>query len=269
VHFGIEKDTSLDDLVHADQVLDSALDDDEVVLWFEADLFDQAILIYLLTRLADVRERLRLVTLHEYPGVKRFIGLGQLSASQLAGLFPARIPVTHAMIDAAQEAWAAWAAPTPELLAALAARASPALPYLRPAVHRVLQELPDARSGLSRTERQGLEALRAGATSLHESFSVAQDREERPWAGDGMYFANMHALANGAAPLIVAEGGWPSVSDARRNPRMALTPLAYEVLDGRADWWPRSGRTRWVAGTVLGAGTTDWRWDAHRGLVHL
>ena len=84
-----------------------------------------------------------------------------------------------------------------------------------------------------------------------------------------MYFANMHALASGAAPLLVAEGGWPSVSDGRRNPRVTLTPLAHEVLDGKVDWWPRSGRTRWVAGTELGAGNIDWRWDTHRGLIHL
>ena len=43
---------------------------------------------------AAAATRLSLVTLHEYPGMKRFIGLGQLSAPQLGELFKRRIDVS-------------------------------------------------------------------------------------------------------------------------------------------------------------------------------
>jgi hypothetical protein len=61
---------------------------DETVLWFEADLFDQLILVYLLQRLARFQEatRLTLVCIGDFPGVERFIGLGQLTPDQLATL---------------------------------------------------------------------------------------------------------------------------------------------------------------------------------------
>lgn len=265
-HFGIQTGTTLDDLVHADRQLDAALDEDEVVLWFEADLFDQAILAWLLTRLAPARERLRLVTLHAYPGVARFIGLGQLNPAQLAALFATRQPVTDAMVSEAAAAWAAWTAPTPGPLAEIARRPPGALPYLPAAVQRLLEELPGLPTGLGRTERQGLMAIRDGATSLHESFSRAQEHEERPWAGDTMYYATMHPLAGGPSPLLQVDG-WSQVGDARLNPRVALTALATDVLDGTVDWWALSGATRWVGGTELGAGRPDWRWDKANGVV--
>ena len=69
-HYGVAHDADLKDLADADQVVDDAGRQDEVVLWFEADLFDQAILLHLLPRLADVcsaSTRLSLVTLHEIP----------------------------------------------------------------------------------------------------------------------------------------------------------------------------------------------------------
>jgi hypothetical protein len=153
-HYGVSHDADLKDLVEADKVVDEAGTQDEVVLWFEADLFDQAILLHLLPRLADAcgnATRLSLVTLHEYPGMKRFIGLGQLSAPQLSELFQRRVDVTAGMIGAAREAWSAWVHPTPERLADIAARATSPLTYLPAAARRMLEQLPDVRTGLSRT----------------------------------------------------------------------------------------------------------------------
>jgi hypothetical protein len=97
-----------------------------VVLWFEADLFDQAILLHLLPTTADAcgnATRLSLVTLHEYPGMKRFIGWDS-SAPRSSVSFSARVDVTAGMIGAAREAWSAWVHPTPERLADIAARAT-------------------------------------------------------------------------------------------------------------------------------------------------
>ncbi len=263
-HYGVERDTDLKVLTDADRVVDDAGSQDEVVLWFEADLYDQSILVHLLPRLAlacGTSTRLTLVTLHEYPGMKRFIGLGQLSAPQLGELFTTRVVVSAEMVDAAREAWAAWVHPTPERLAGIAARSTSALPYLPAAVQRMLEELPDARTGLSRTERQGLQVVAGKAPSLHAAFVASQDLEERPWQGDAMFFSAMWELTQGAAPLLEAAGGWPELTDARRNPALALTARGRAVLQGEVDHWSEGGRERWLGGTHLGAGTSDWRWD--------
>ena len=263
-HYGVEHDGDLKDLTEADQVVDGAGSQDEVVLWFEADLFDQAILVHLLPRLAEVcgrDTRLTLVTLHEYPGMKRFIGLGQLTAPQLAELFARRIDVTPEMVAAAREGWTAWVHPTPELFAGIASRVTCPLPYLPAAARRMLEELPDIRSGLSRTERQGLEAVAGKAPSLHAAFAASQDMEARPWQGDAMFFGLMWELTQGTTPLLEAEGGWPTLTDGRKNPSLMLTERGRAVLQGIADYWAGAERDRWVGGTRLGAGATDWRWD--------
>ena len=78
----------------ADGWLSRAPDEDEVVLWFEHDLFDQSILVYLLSRLEILApERTSLICIGSHPEVSHFQGLGQLSAEQLAALFPDGVSV--------------------------------------------------------------------------------------------------------------------------------------------------------------------------------
>jgi hypothetical protein len=271
-HNALERDSHLKDLAHADQAVDEAGSQDEVVLWFEADLFDQAILLHLLPRLdraSGANTRLSLVTLHEFPGMKRFIGLGQLTAPQLLELFERRIGVSASMVTAAQEAWRAWMHPTPELLAAVASRDTSPMTYLPAAAHRMLEQLPDVRTGLSRTERQGLEAVAGKSPSLHAAFATSQDMEERPWQGDSMFFATMWDLTQGPSALLSAGGGWPTLTDGRKNPTLALTARGRAVLGDELDWNEGRAGERWVAGTRLAADAADWRWDPATGTARL
>ena len=194
--------------------------------------------------------------------MNRFIGLGQLTAPQLGELFTRRIDVSPAMITAAREAWAAWVHPTPERLAAIAARTASPMTYLPAAARRMLEQLPDVRSGVSRTERQGLEAVAGKASSLHAAFAASQDMEERPWQGDSMFFATMWELTQGTEPLLASDGGWPTLTDSRKNPKLTLTARGREVLHGDRDFWTGTTGERWLGGTRLGSGAPDWRWDA-------
>src|ERR1043165_9417066 len=77
--------------------LASFRDHEEVVLWFEHDLFCQVHLVYLLNWFAQ-RElgetKLSLICIGEFPGVPSFAGLGQLNEKQLASLLPERLNVT-------------------------------------------------------------------------------------------------------------------------------------------------------------------------------
>ena len=71
--------------------LSAFADHEEVVLWFEHDLFCQVQLIYLLDWFAERklgRTKLGLVCIGEFPGIEYFHGLGQLNEAQLAGIAP-------------------------------------------------------------------------------------------------------------------------------------------------------------------------------------
>jgi len=72
-----------------DRAVDNFADYDEVVLWFEHDLFDQLLLIRHLDSLSrrDVGvTKLTLICVGSFPGVEPLRGLGQLTAARLASL---------------------------------------------------------------------------------------------------------------------------------------------------------------------------------------
>lgn len=255
--------SALDTLAGADDVLAGAIDEDEVVLWFEHDLYDQPILAYLLTELAPLVERgvrITLVQRNAHPDVVRFIGLGQLDAPALGALYPQRAEVAPATFALAARAVEAWTAPDPSALEALR-HADPAMPYLADAVDRYLAEYPAMDTGLALSERMGLEAIAADAHTAREVFAHVQDHELHPWMGDAMLFARLRVLSEGASPLIRVEGVWPSMHDMQTDPALALTAMGHRVLAGDADWLTVQPQERWMGGVHLRPGGVDWRWD--------
>ena len=96
-------------------------DYERIVLWFEHDLYDQAALARVLASFALRKKlpRLELIAIDRFRGIKRFIGLGQLSPAQLATLWPRRKRVSRRQLALGAKAWAALRAPTPEPLEAL------------------------------------------------------------------------------------------------------------------------------------------------------
>src|ERR1051326_4811928 len=106
-----------------DKGVDEAASAEELILWFEHDLFDQLALVRLLARLArrGLPQQLTIVSIDRHPEVPNFIGLGQLKPEQLAELWPRRTPLSRDAIDEAITAWIAVTAADPR-----------ALPFLTP-----------------------------------------------------------------------------------------------------------------------------------------
>ncbi len=224
------------------------------MLWFEHDLFDQLNLIWLLNALAGAGtpvRRVRLVVIGEHPEVMPFHGLGQLSPAQLLALFPGRQPLTTAALDEARAAFADVCEPDPRALALRAARPCHDLPWLPGALRRLVEELPSASGGLSRTERQGLEAIAAGAPTLGDAFAGCAAREERVFLGDWSFYAAMRRLHVAANPLITSSIGFDEPPDSLRSSLVALTPVGRAVLAGREDHASLNGLDRWVGGVQL------------------
>ncbi|MFN8533411.1 MAG: DUF1835 domain-containing protein [Dehalococcoidia bacterium] len=223
---------------------------DEVVLWFEHDLYDQLQLIQVLERLGrNPPARLSLICIDRHPDVLNFAGLGQLSDLQLAALFPTRLPVSDAQIDLARRTWAAFRAADPSQLAAIDDCA--ALPFLGAALHRLREEYPGLRDGLSRTERQILQILADGPTDRAELFRANARREEAIWLGDTSFFAILDGLSRGKAPLVEGDP-------------LRLTESGRSVLAGEADQVPLNGIDRWVGGVRFSGQSVLWRWDGER-----
>ena len=233
---------------------------DEIVLWFEPDLYDQLQLLQILERLS--RDDLAGTRVTAVESVER---MGDLEESEARELFDERSALPEGAPELAADAWRRFRDPDPTRLEGLTARPTPELPHLRPAILRHLEELPAVRDGLSRSERQALEALEGGPLPAREAFIAAHHaREEPAFLGDLVFYAYLDRLASGERPLLsVARPG----TRARTLPADAgdvaeLTDDGRRVLDGELDWIDLGGSDRWLGGVHLAGRDVRWRWDA-------
>ncbi len=184
--------------------LQALADGTHVVLWFEHDLYDQLQLLQALA-LAGEGSSLELIAVGTFPGHPDFRGLGELSAEELETLWPQRRPVGPDVLALASAGWDAVRSPDPDAVEAFLQRDTSALPFLRAALLRLLEERPDA-NGLSRSDRQLLQPLLDGPRTRVELFLAAQEAEEAPFEGDVWAFRRLDRLAASRPPLIRQAG---------------------------------------------------------------
>ncbi len=212
---------------------------EEVALWFEHDLYDQVQLIDILDCFHShpgAAARLTLIASDQY--------LGPLTGKQLAALWPRRHDVSAAELALGAEAWRAFLAPDPRAIETLLAGDTSALPYLRGALVRHLEQLPSVDNGLSRTERQILQVLSAGHRDFASLFPAVQQCEERIFMGDTAFRRYLDRLASCPHPLVLEREG-----------RFHITGAGRDVLAGRADH------------VRLNSIDAPWRWNRETGTI--
>ena len=102
-------------------------------------------------------------------------------------------------LQTAAAAWEAFRAPEPDELAELTKQGTPGLPFLTPALKRLLEELPAPRDGLSTTERRALQAVADGATTPIAAFVAAPQREPVRFLGDAWFFRALTRAGSAAS----------------------------------------------------------------------
>jgi hypothetical protein len=230
-----------------------------LVLWFEADLYDQLQLIQVLDRLAELGadpSRVTLVSIGEYPGIAHFGGLGELGLAALLGL--EGVQLSPSTFELAREAWRAFTAPEPAALPAMALVSTPELRFLGEAFGRLMQEYPSRSDGLSLTERRILLVLAEGASTPAQVFSGVWRRERRPYLGDMPCFAIVSRLAAGPHPLLAVEN---EVNGDFGDASLSITDEGRRVLAGLGDHVLLNGLDRWIGGVQLLGRQPAWRYD--------
>ncbi|WP_052410410.1 hypothetical protein [Paenibacillus durus] len=112
----------------------------EIVLWFEYDLFDQTMLCYLLHSLAGQTlgdTKLSLLCIGDYPGVERFRGLGQLTVKQLKALSGTWRSVSERELALGSKMWEAYTSPLPEQHIRFFEEDTSALPFVKKRSRRI------------------------------------------------------------------------------------------------------------------------------------
>jgi hypothetical protein len=205
---GLDRERVLETLHSQYRKLAEAAIHERIVLWFDACLFDQSMLVHILTclRQKGILE-VELLCIDVFPGIEPFNGLGQLLPEQLASLYENRFSVTEEQFDFAVLVDKAFATRNSAMLRELSAMTEAPLPWIPAAVTRWIQEQPDPTSGLGRLECLALAAIRGGCKTPGKIFASVAAADTPPlfW-GDTTLWARINGLADRVPPLVRIEG---------------------------------------------------------------
>ncbi|HKQ51982.1 MAG TPA: hypothetical protein VJT74_06425 [Pyrinomonadaceae bacterium] len=254
--YGVDYEECERVLAAQEESLERFREHEEVVLWFEHDLFCQTLLVYLLDWFAR-RElggtRLSLVCTGEF--------LGQLTPAQMASLFETRHEVSAAELSLGTRAWRAYSSPDPRAIEEILGGDTSALPYLREALLLHLARFPSTRNGLGRVENLALELIEKGHAEFPSLFQTFGRAGAAYGLGDAQFWNDLKRLAEGRRPLIVREGA--GSDEAREFSRSAfrLTPFGEAVRSGRDDFLKSNVIDAWLGGVHLSSDRDLWRWN--------
>jgi hypothetical protein len=259
------------DLRRQEEMLAKFRAHEEVVLWFEHDLFCQLTLFYLLNWFAQQefgKTKLSMVCIREFPGVEDFRGLGQLNAEQLAWLFPQRREVTTAQLQLGSRAWSAYCSPKPTAIEALVNSDTSSLPFLKDSLGKHLQRFPALRNGLGRIENLALELIATGNGEFVWLFPKFGKAEPAYGYGDAQFFLELKRLATALKPLLtMSNAATVTALDSAQllQSSFQITELGKAILCGNDDFVRTNGIDWWLGGVHLKGEEATWRWNESRG----
>lgn len=265
--YGVDLQECEQGLLDQEQKLESPAEHEEVVLWFEHDLFCQTNLLYLLNWFAQRdlgNTRLSLICIGEFPGKQNFRGLGELNAEEMASLFPERQQITPAQFKLGELAWQAYCSPDPTEIKKVGDSDTALLPFLGPALQAHLRRFPSTRNGLGRIEEKALGLIKSGAKTFIELFPRFGGAEPVYGLGDAQLWLALKGLSVGRQPLLKIEngkdGGVGLTPEIVRQAEFEITDAGALVLRGEADNVELNGIDLWLAGVHL-VSNNLWRWD--------
>lgn len=236
-------------LFEQEQALDAAAAHDEIVLWFEHDLFCFVNFVYLLDRFRN-----RNVSFVWCADVLTGKGDGELLM-----LLNSRTPATPPVFGAATAAWHAYTASDPRRLNELIEGENRDLPFLTDALLLHAARFPSTGNGLGALENRLLTLIAAGATDMSMLFPQIDTEGPRYGFGDGNILHILRCLAGRATPLIIM--GISGVQAPKAI--FAITPAGENVLSGAVDDIAINEPGRWLGGVHL-TKENVWRWDQTR-----
>ncbi len=215
----------------------------KIVLWFEHDLHDQLQLLQILDwfstkNLKDIE--LTLIYSNNY--------LGESTAQQIKKMLHYAIDVTPKHFKLAQEAWSAFREPTPKSWFKLLKKTTSILPFLKPAIFRMIEEFPSTKAGLSRTEYQALLVISNGIDEAKDIFEKCQSFEERKFMGNIVFWKILNNFEN------------YNIIKRDINNKLTITPIGKELIDGKQFWFDIMPLDRYIGGCHLTLENL-WCWD--------
>ena len=257
-----EHEDVMNNFKERDKRLATSGDYEEVILWFEHDLYDQLQLIQLLDWFSQ----------HEFKKTKLSIickdeFVANSSKGRLLVNYSDRSEITSNQLASGYQSWLAFCSPNPKKIVEIITQDISYLPYLQSAFLRLLQEYPDKENGLSRNQSQILKIVQSNMTQPGEIFKESHKMEEANYLGDASFWQHMYGMNHCDFPLLQAEGSKPFFLPSSLNPdqeflqqRLILTELGQQVILNKTNWVEINGIDKWLGGVHV-TRKTLWYWD--------
>jgi len=247
-----------------DQALENFKDHDQLVLWFEHDLYDQLQIIQILAYLAT-RD------LHKYP-IKMICTeayLGMQSIDGIKALVNEIQPVSYEMITIATTAWQVFTLNSPKEWFNLLEANTDCLPFLKGAVKRLLQEYPDSKTGLTQTQKEVLQIVnQEGSINAHQVFNSYQQQEERRFMGDVVFWGYVSQMLDGENAVLKLQDDKTLRVPVSDDQVFSVTEKGKALINGEYHWPGQKELDRWIGGVHLKANDC-WFWDnENEVLIH-
>ncbi|TRY32057.1 DUF1835 domain-containing protein [Aliiglaciecola sp. M165] len=233
---GITNQAALrEDFAERDNKLNKAYDFDEIIFWFEHDLYDQLQIIQLFSWLTEhpvIVKKSTLVNPNKH--------LGHHTPEEAIDLLPTRRPITQQQLDVAKQAWYAFRQTNLEQWRELCSQITGALPYLKAAIQRSLGELPQPNSGCTQTEMMILELINRGENHAGPLFRSYCQLEQNEFHGDMSFFWIVEQMIQDTPPLL-----------RKTQDVFELTKLGKTVLGGKQRWERQYSQQHWLGGYCI------------------
>ena len=218
---------------------------EEVVLWFEYDLFCQVNLMALMHWFGQQERgetKVSLICVGEEEGYERLVGLGELPPETYPDLFARRRIMGSYDFTFCSDAYQAWCSPDPTDLDNFILLSSNEFPYLSDALRSHQRRFPSAQSGLTEIESKIISLIESGINEERKIVGSLLRWQEFYGFGDLQYFQVLDRLA----PLF------------DEPEKLSLKP---EVAKALKEQKPLDLINRdYFLG---GARASEWQWDEH------
>lgn len=274
--YAVNRQSCEQGLLRQAEIFRSFSQHDEIVLWFEHDLFCQLNLLFVLDWFAHVdlgMTRLSLINIGEFPQCRNFHGLGELDEQQLGSLLPERHEVTGEEFATASDAFRAFTASEPTEIEKLLQTDTGSIPFLRPAFVAHLKRFPSVFNGLGRIENLSLQLIADGRDRFIDLFKDIHELESVYGIGDAQVWLSLLPLADGPRPLLAIDGATAGpqqlTGDVAQKIQLKLTPDGRHVLQGEEDFVALNGIDQWLGGVHLRGKGPVWRWNDQTSSLRL
>ena len=234
-----------------DKILKNYHKYEKIILWFEHDLYDQLQLLQILSWFKENNIENRPISL-----ICTDTYIGESEAEDIPKLLRYEHTITQNHLELAHRAWNIFSEPTPEAWFALLKEDLSLFQFLEEAIKRLLEEYPNTKNGLSRSEHQALLVISKGFENPHEIFEEAQKYEKRKFMGDIIFWKFLDDFIQ-----------YGIIKSKNSGQTLQITPLGQQLLNGQRNWVSIKPLHRWIGGVNL-MDDNLWCWDIQKRTIN-